>query len=62
METPADDKTQPHKVVTRDGATHVQTAPTKERRSRRDCDRCSLDNDYEGCLQAKCRNSIYRKL
>lgn len=61
MDTVKQDKpAAPHRVVTRDGRTHVQH-PLGRVRRRPDCNECSLDNDFEGCIDAKCHESVYKR-
>ena len=56
------DRNHPDRVVTRGHIVHIPDTRLKKRRSREDCDRCSLNGDAEGCLRAKCRNNIYKAL
>lgn len=56
------DLNHPDRVVDALGRIHIPDTRLKAVRTRKDCRRCSLDNDFESCIKAKCRRAIYKQL
>jgi len=56
------DPDDPDRVVDALGRIHIPRHEYLQGRSRKDCNRCSLDKDFESCLKASCKHRIYRQL